>query len=588
MKVTRADKLIVLLNCVVPVALLGYDAYKHDLGADPVNFAIHTTGLLALIFLTLSLAITPLSRLTGASWLVNFRRLLGLCAFFHACLHFAIFFWWDRGGSVSSTFNDIFSTKNYFLWFGTAALVLMIPLAATSTDAMIRRLGPKRWKSLHRLAYLAAIAGATHYYLVGKITTTQAKVFAAVIGALLLYRVVAAIFKRRPAPARPRIATAATGIATSMAPQTKTAPARPKYWTGQLRVAHIFRETPEISTFRLAAVDGNMLPFDYLPGQYLNLSLLIDGKKVNRSYTIASAPTRAGCCEVTIKREGLASRYMHDIIRVGDMLQISAPAGKFTFGGTEAPSIVMIAGGVGITPLMAKIRYLTDICWTGDIFLIHVTRNERDLVFCDELRYLQRRHPNLHYTATLTREESAAWTGRRGRVTAQLLTELVPALRQSAIHVCGPTIMAEEMRTMLHGLGVADSQIKDESFTSPNRAGVEVPAIPLAASRIDAPEPASSLPTSPKSNGDALAVTFARSNQSISVTADQTILEAAESVGVPIDFDCRAGICGTCKTKMLSGKVEMETHDALNDADRAQNLILCCQARCLEPVTLDA
>ena len=279
MKVTKADKLIVLLNCVVPVALLGYDAWTHNLGADPVNYAIHTTGLLALIFLTLSLAITPLSRLTGASWLVNFRRLFGLCAFFHACLHFAIFFWWDRGGSVRSTFDDIFSAKNYFLWFGTAALVLMIPLAATSTDAMIRRLGPKRWKSLHRLAYLAAIAGATHYYLVGKITTTQAKVFAAVIGVLLLYRVIAAIFKRRPAreadyrTAKPRIATAASNSATSIASPTKAVPARPKYWSGQLRVAHVFRETPEISTFRLAAVDGNRLPFDYLPGQYLNLSL---------------------------------------------------------------------------------------------------------------------------------------------------------------------------------------------------------------------------------------------------------------------------------------------------------------------------
>ena len=234
----------------------------------------------------------------------------------------------------------------------------------------------------------------------------------------------------------------------------------------------------------------------------------------------------------------------------------------------------MIAGGVGITPLMAKIRYLTDICWTGDMFLIHATRTERDLVFCDELRYLQRRHPNLHYTATLTREENPAWTGRRGRVTAQLLTELVPALRKSAIHICGPTIMAEETRTMLHGLGVADSQIKDESFTSPNRAGVEMPAATIeAADATTAAEPtqvaASGVDAAP-ANGDGLAVTFARSNQSISVTPDQTILEAAESVGVPIDFDCRAGICGTCKTKMLSGKVEMETQDALNDADRAK------------------
>ncbi len=578
MKVTKADKLIVLLNCTVPVALLGYDAYNHNLGADPVNFAIHTTGLLALFFLTLSLTITPISKLTGASWLVNYRRLHGHYAFFHACLHFGIFFWWDRGGSISSTLNDIFSKKNYFLWFGTASLVLMIPLAATSTDAMIRRLGPKRWKALHRLAYLAASAGATHYYLVGKVTTNQAKVFAVVVGALLLFRVIAARFHRKRMGTQVRSAPVSSGAI----PQAGPTSVKPKFWTGQLRVAHIFHETPDVRTFRLSPLEGHELPFTYLPGQYLNLSLMIDGKKVNRSYTMASTPTRTSYCEITIKRDGLASRHMHDQIRVGDTLQISAPAGKFTFIGTEAPSIVMIAGGVGITPLMAKIRYLTDICWNGDTFLLHATRTERDLIFCDELRYLEQRHPNLHVTVTLTREENPAWNGLRGRLTPELLTKLVPALKQSAIHICGPTAMAEETRKMLCGLGVSDDQIKDEAFTSPNRAGVEMPAATLAS--VESQAPATSAPAS--SNG--LSVTFARSNQSADVSKDQTILEAAESIGVPIDYDCRAGICGTCKTKLLSGKVAMETQDALNDEDRAQNLILCCQARCLEPVTIDA
>ncbi len=131
---------------------------------------------------------------------------------------------------------------------------------------------------------------------------------------------------------------------------------RSKSWAGQLRVAQVFDETPQVRTFRLTSAAGPRLPFDFLPGQYLNLSLAIDGRKVRRSYTIASSPTRAGYCELTIKREerGLASRHLHDAVRAGDMLDVIAPAGKFTFTGAESASVVMIAGGVGITPLMAK------------------------------------------------------------------------------------------------------------------------------------------------------------------------------------------------------------------------------------------
>ena len=132
------------------------------------------------------------------------------------------------------------------------------------------------------------------------------------------------------------------------------------------------------------------MPFDFLPGQYLNLSLMVDGKKVNRSYTIASSPTRVGYCELTVKREerGLASRHLHDAVREGSLLDVSAPAGRFTFTGVEAESIVMIGGGVGITPLMAKIRYLTDLGWPGEIHLVFAVKTESDIIFRDELDYL--------------------------------------------------------------------------------------------------------------------------------------------------------------------------------------------------------
>ena len=149
MKVTAFGKFVVATNCAVPAVLLAWDGWHGQLGANPVRFAILTTGLLALIFIMLTLAITPLSRATKWSWLAPFRRILGLFAFFHACLHFLIFFWFDREANVLGTLSEI--TMRTYLMVGIVGLVLMVPLAITSTNSMIKRLGPKRWKLLHRL-----------------------------------------------------------------------------------------------------------------------------------------------------------------------------------------------------------------------------------------------------------------------------------------------------------------------------------------------------------------------------------------------------------------------------------------------------
>ncbi|MDX1948572.1 MAG: ferric reductase-like transmembrane domain-containing protein, partial [Pirellulaceae bacterium] len=296
MKITRLTYLLVLLNCAVPALLLGWDAIQGQLGSNPVNFAIRTTGLLALLFLVSSLAITPIIRLSSASWLGQFRRVAGLYAFFHTAVHFLLFFLLDRAGNVADTVSEIFLRP--YLAIGAVGLVIMVPLAVTSTDGMIRWLGPKRWKLLHRLAYVAAIAGVTHYYLLVKADTTWPLIYAAVLAVLLAYRAIShylgLVADSRKLRASP--------------PPSTTAARKPRAWSGQLRVAKIFVETPEVRTFRLVPVQGSRLPFEHLPGQYLNLALPIEGRPVRRSYTIASPPTRGGYCEVTIKREerGLA------------------------------------------------------------------------------------------------------------------------------------------------------------------------------------------------------------------------------------------------------------------------------------------
>ena len=237
----------------------------------------------------------------------------------------------------------------------------------------------------------------------------------------------------------------------------------------------------------------------------------------------------------------------------------------------------MIAGGVGVTPLMAKIRYLTDIAWPGKIHLVYSVKSERDIIFRSELEDLQRRFPNLKVDVTVTRAASAEWTGKRGRLSAAMLLSIVPDIAQSRVHLCGPTEMVEPLKKALRELGVADGQMKSEAFGSPGRKRSD-------GSTALTPE------GSEDTNGAAStsSICFARSNKRLAGVGTRTVLELAESQGIALSCDCRSGGCGQCKIKLLSGSVVMAAEDALDPLDRANGVILACQARCRDDVVVDA
>ncbi len=178
---------LVIVNSAVPLVVLAWDAWRGNLGANPTMNALHVTGMLALIFLLLSLAITPIKQLSGWGGWISFRRSLGLYAFFYAVLHVGIYVTFDRALSVPSTIHEL-QTRT-FLQIGFAAIVMMVPLAVTSTNAMQRKLGAKRWKRLHRLAYLIAILSAVHFFMSVKSDVREPLVFAGVLGVLLGSRV---------------------------------------------------------------------------------------------------------------------------------------------------------------------------------------------------------------------------------------------------------------------------------------------------------------------------------------------------------------------------------------------------------------
>jgi methionine sulfoxide reductase heme-binding subunit len=185
----------VFVGALVPLAGLAVQAWGGTLGADPVALVLNRLGLLALIFLVASLACTPAKILTGWTWPIRLRRMLGLLAFFYAALHFATYVAVDQRFDWPVLWADVTSRK--FMVVGFAAFLLLLPLAVTSNDISVPRLGYRRWKALHRLAYLAGILAVVHFLWRVKLDISQPLVYAALLGVLFLVRIVDAVRTRR-------------------------------------------------------------------------------------------------------------------------------------------------------------------------------------------------------------------------------------------------------------------------------------------------------------------------------------------------------------------------------------------------------
>jgi sulfoxide reductase heme-binding subunit YedZ len=185
---TRFLKVAVFLACLVPVGLLGWDAYTQNLGANPIEKITHSTGDWTIRFLLITLSITPARKLLGMPVLIRFRRMLGLYAFFYGCLHFTTYIWLDKFFDLNAMLQDI--AKRKFITVGLTAFVLLIPLAITSTAGWIRRLGGKRWQRLHQLIYVSAICGVIHYLWLVKADIRKPLEYGAILALLLGYRAV--------------------------------------------------------------------------------------------------------------------------------------------------------------------------------------------------------------------------------------------------------------------------------------------------------------------------------------------------------------------------------------------------------------
>jgi ferredoxin-NADP reductase len=373
-------------------------------------------------------------------------------------------------------------------------------------------------------------------------------------------------------PATPRPVVAAHSPApraSTPRPQPPVAapqpPRRPRDFV-QVPVLAVFDETPDIRTFRMARPEG----FEFKAGQFVAIRVRADGKEHVRCYSVSSAPAARGHLEISVKRLGVVSGALHAMVRPGSMMSVKAPVGAFVYPAGEDRPIVLIAGGVGITPLMSMLRHAVDEEPMRPVTLFYSAKTQEDIAFYDELRLLNRRHAQLRVCFAITTGD-APRESFPGHVNEALLTTIAPDLAHASCFVCGPQPMIEAMTTTLVALGVPRAQIHFEIFKAAIAASAGKPAIE---------EEAAPVPIAHQAR-------FERSGIVAPVDPEQTLLEAAEAAGAGIPSLCRAGVCGTCRTKVVSGKVDCASQ-TLDAQDREDGFVLPCVTRVMSDCTVDA
>ena len=363
-----------------------------------------------------------------------------------------------------------------------------------------------------------------------------------------------------PQPAAKPVSTSARRASVPRPSAPQPAPAAPRAAAPggfvPAPVLAVFQETPDIRTFRLARPEG----FDFRAGQFVTVRVNVDGKPVVRCYSISSAPEATGYLEITVKRQGLMSGMLHATVRPGSLLHLKSPAGGFVYPANDDRPVALLGAGVGITPLMSMLRHAVLADPTRPVTLLYSVRTPCDLAFSDELRWFAGRHRHVKIRATVT-------SGPRptellaGRIDRQMVLDQIPDPANTVFLVCGPAAMIEAMTNLLAALGVPRSQVRSEAFEAAVASTQASYAPPPAQQQV--------------ALSSAHTIRLTASGRSLPACAGRTLLESCEAAGVDLPAACRAGVCGTCRTRLVSGEVDCQS-DLLGEGDRANGFILPC------------
>lgn len=329
----------------------------------------------------------------------------------------------------------------------------------------------------------------------------------------------------------------------------------------------VHQETHDVKTFTFASTQGKRFAFE--AGQYFLFDLDVDGEPESRCYSISSSPKRSNAFSVTVKRVagGKISNWFHDNMAINARIKANGPLGQFTR--PNARKYLLLSAGSGITPVMAMVRELADTCEPADVVFMHAARTPKDLIFREELATLANRVKGLRlqFLPELVSGE-ANWPGLTGRISPAYMKLAVPDIAERVVMCCGPAPFMAAARAITGELGVPPSNYIEESFDA---AAIDDADVAL----VD--EPAT--PT--------FQVEFSKQARKIEVAAEQNVLSCAKKAGVKLPSSCSNGVCGTCKSKLVSGSVEMNHNGGIRQREIDAGLFLPCCSKPLSDLVID-
>ncbi|AXK36746.1 hybrid-cluster NAD(P)-dependent oxidoreductase [Streptomyces armeniacus] len=362
-----------------------------------------------------------------------------------------------------------------------------------------------------------------------------------------------------------------------MTTATMTAAGSPAAWgDGTLVCRRIHDVTADVKTFVFEPAEPRLFRHD--PGQFLTLALDIGGLRVERCYTISSAPTRPDLITITVKRVpgGLVSNWLHDRLAPGGTVWATGPLGRFSFTWHPAPAYLFLSAGSGVTPLMSMTRTLYDLAHPVDVVFVHSARSFDDVIFRQELDFIAATASHIRVRHVLD--------DRGEQLDARTLREAAPDFADREVFTCGPAGYMAAVRRMLTAEGCDMSRYHEESFDFG-----QLPAagpVPDADAETDAEAEPETEPGT--GTGTGFKVELARSGRTIECDAETPVLAAAARAGITLPASCAQGICGTCKTTLLEGSVDMRHGGGIRPREIADNKILLCCAKPRGDLVVDA
>jgi len=360
-----------------------------------------------------------------------------------------------------------------------------------------------------------------------------------------------------------------------------------------LVVQDVVDVTHDVKTFTLASPGQHLFHFE--PGQFVTLRLDVGGTEVLRSYTVSSPPTRPHALSITVKRKpgGVVSPWLHDTVRPGTELRVQPPLGVFSTSRHPASRYLFLSAGSGITPLMSMTRTLVDLGRSADVVFVHSARTPADIVFRKELEALEAVHPWLRVVRVVagTGDEPGWGEGPHqltGQLDADALVAAVPDAADREVFVCGPATYMDAMRTGLLAAGLPEARYHQETFSFESLGlpageqldGGEAELVADADADAGAGEDAALV--------EGFAVQLTRSGCTIRCGRDETILQAAFRAGITPPSSCSEGVCGTCKTVLVDGEVDMQHQGGIRPREIAMGKVLICCSRPLTDVVVEA